>query len=449
MLAVLFLIGFMVMVILMKCFLGFSSRLGWMVVIWGFMVSTVGVSLSVYNGMSLVNCDFGEMLCYDEVSCSLVWLLVVVVSLALIGSLDDMMCGNMGWGFLHLVTGLAVVLVLCFTVDSMVAFYIFFECSLIPTLFIVCYWGYQPERLQAGKYMMLYMISASLPLLIYIMKLFAFYGTDSFLLFYCSNSNVQLSFLEFFMMSVAFFVKSPVYGVHLWLPKAHAEAPVGGSMVLAGVLLKLGGYGLIRFSWYLSIFGGAVFSCLICLCVLGGVFGSVVCCVQVDVKSLIAYSSIGHMSLVVSGVMCVSHLSLKGSVFLMLAHGLSSCGMFFLAKDLSKLYGSRMLFVIRGGIGSIFGVNFWLAAMCGFNAGVPLSLNFCSEVILYISLMSYSLVFGVLVGILGILSCTYSWLFYCGTQVGSYPIWAYSSSFVVSSIYVNSVVCLPIYFFFG
>ncbi len=201
------------------------------------------------------------------------------------------------------------------------------------------------------------MVSASLPLLVYIVKLFVFYGTDRFIYYYYNN-NVQIRFLEFFRIRIAFFVKSPVYGVHLWLPKAHVEAPVGGSMLLSGVLLKLGGYGLIRFRWYLPVFGSVVFNCVVCLCVLGGIFAGMVCCIQVDIKSLIAYSSVSHISLVVSGVICAKYLRLKGRRFLIVAHGLSSCGMFFLARDLSKLYGSRILFVIRGGVGSLFGINF-------------------------------------------------------------------------------------------
>nr|YP_009346115.1 NADH dehydrogenase subunit 4 [Potamilus alatus]AMZ00194.1 NADH dehydrogenase subunit 4 [Potamilus alatus] len=423
MLMVLFLMGFTVVVVLMSCFLKLGSWLGWMVVVWGCMVNAVGVSLSVYNSVGVVNCDFGEVFCYDEVSCGLVWLLVVVVSLSLLASMDDMVRKNMEWSFLWLVVGLEVVLVFCFIVDSMIAFYVFFEGSLIPILFIVCCWGYQPERLQASKYVMLYMVVASLPLLVCVMKLFSFEGSDSFVYFYSGGSDgLQVSFLEFFGVSLAFFVKSPVYGVHLWLPKAHAEAPVGGSMLLAGVLLKLGGYGLIRFGWFLCGFSGVVLNGVICLCVLGGIFASMVCCVQIDVKGLIAYSSIGHMSLVVSGVMCGSYWGLKGGVFLMLAHGLSSCGMFFLASNLSKLCSSRMLFVIRGGVGNLFGVNFWLVVMCGFNAGVPLSLNFLSEVMLYVALVSYSLVFSVFIGVLSFLSCLYSWFFLLRYAGWSLPI---------------------------
>nr|UUJ37698.1 NADH dehydrogenase subunit 4 [Potamilus streckersoni] len=448
MLVVLFLIGFTIVVILVGCFLSLGGWLGWMVVIWGCMVSVVGISLSVYSSVGVINCGFGEVFCYDEVSCSFVWLSVVVVSLSLLGNMSDMMHKNMEWGFLWLVVGLEVVLVLCFIVDSMIAFYIFFEGSLIPILFIICCWGYQPERLQASKYIMLYMIVASLPLLVYVMKLFSFCGSDSFAYLYCGGGDgLQVGFLEFLGMSVAFLVKSPVYGVHLWLPKAHAEAPVGGSMLLAGVLLKLGGYGLIRFGWFLCGFGGVVVDGMVCLCILGGVFASVMCCAQVDIKGLIAYSSIGHMSLVVGGLMCWSSWGLSGSVFLMLAHGLSSCGLFFLASNLSKLYSSRMLFVIRGGVGSLFGINFWLVAMCGFNAGMPLSLNFLSEVILYVALVKYSLVFSVFVGVLSFLSCLYSWFFYCGTQVGGYPFWAYSSSLGASGFFLESVVCLPITFF--
>lgn len=204
---------------------------------------------------------------------------------------------------------------------------------------------------------MLYTVGASLPLLVFILFMLYVGGNRSFILSGVMRRLLPCGPVMFMAVVLAFLVKSPMYGVHGWLPKAHVEAPVAGSMFLAGVLLKLGGYGLIRFVGLLNLYGSVVFSCVVCLCIFGGVIASVVCCVQSDAKRLVAYSSVGHMSLVLGGVISGSFWGLGGRYLLMVAHGLSSSGMFFLVGELYKLYSSRMLFIIRGGIGNLFGIN--------------------------------------------------------------------------------------------
>ena len=164
--------------------------------------------------------------------------------------------------FLAVVGRLMVILALSFSVNNLLLFYILFELSLVPTFVLIMKWGYQPERVQASLYIIIYTVCASLPLLFCLVFAIRIGYSLSVFFVYEDSSNSNIWIWRIFII-VAFFVKIPLYFTHLWLPKAHVEAPVAGSIILAGVLLKLGSYGLVRVMkvWYDVIFKFSEFFC--------------------------------------------------------------------------------------------------------------------------------------------------------------------------------------------
>nr|YP_011036688.1 NADH dehydrogenase subunit 4 [Xestocephalus biprocessus]WRK21292.1 NADH dehydrogenase subunit 4 [Xestocephalus biprocessus] len=276
-------------------------------------------------------------------------------------------------------------LFLVFYVMNFFYMYLFFEFSLVPLLVIIFGWGYQPERLFAGYYLLFYTLFASLPLLLIIIWLYLNYGS----MFFDNINDCCMSFIVHFSMVFSFLVKFPMFMFHFWLPKAHVQAPISGSMVLAGLMLKVGGYGMIRviflndelfynysYIWYsLSIWGGIIVS--------------VVCFYQGDIKCLIAYSSVAHMGMCILGLMSVSLIGVYGSFFLMIGHGLCSSGMFCLASMSYERLLSRSFFINKGLMVIMPGVSLMWFLFCCFNMGCPPSINFISEVFIMISMLNY------------------------------------------------------------
>nr|AWN56320.1 NADH dehydrogenase subunit 4 [Nephaspis sp. DPP-2018] len=352
-------------------------------------------------------------LSYDFLSYLMVMLSIWITFLMLMSSEKIFKMNDYSNLFTFFLLFLLVSLIMFFSVLNMFLFYFFFEVSLIPIIFIILGWGYQPERLQAGMYLFFYTMMASLPMLLLLIYLYNIFYSLNYM--YLGDMD---SLIFYLMMNMVFFVKIPMFLVHLWLPKAHVEAPVSGSMILAGVMLKMGGFGLIRF---LKLFLGLSMKInfiFMNLSLLGGVLIGLVCVRQSDMKSLIAYSSVIHMGLMLSGLLTLSIWGLSGAIWMMVAHGLCSSGLFFLVNINYERFYSRSLYLNKGILNLAPSLSMFWFLLISSNMAAPPSLNLLSEIMLINSLLSYSMFFIFFIIIISFFSAVYSLYLFSFSQHG-------------------------------
>ena len=215
-----------------------------------------------------------------------------------------------------------------FTSLDLVLFYLFFEGGLIPMFLIIGIWG-GPQRVYASFKFLLYTLAGSLLMLLAIMAIYWEAGTTDIPTLLTHGFPPQMQTWLWFAFLASFAVKLPMWPVHTWLPDAHVEAPTAGSVILAGILLKMGGYGFLRFSIPMFPLASAEFAPLIfALSVIAIIYTSLVSLAQEDVKKLIAYSSVAHMGFVTIGVFTLTLQGLQGGIFQMLSHGIVSGALF-------------------------------------------------------------------------------------------------------------------------
>jgi len=228
-------------------------------------------------------------------------------------------------------------------------FYVFWDAMLIPMYFLIGIWGYD-RRIYAAIKFMLYTMAGSVLMLVAIIWI-AYYhqavnGTPSFDLadLLATNIPAALQTWLFLAFALAFAIKVPLFPFHTWLPDAHVQAPTAGSVILAGVLLKMGTYGLLRFAFPLFPEAAMYFAPWIAtLAVVGIVYGALVAMVQPDMKKLVAYSSVSHLGFVVLGLCAMTVQGVQGAVFQMLAHGVSTGGLFLIVGMLSDRRHTRLI----------------------------------------------------------------------------------------------------------
>jgi NADH-quinone oxidoreductase subunit M len=228
-------------------------------------------------------------------------------------------------------------------------FYVFWDAMLVPMYFLIGVWGYE-RRVYAAVKFMLYTMAGSVLMLIAIISLAYLHdvanGMYSFDLIrlYDLQLSQRVQFWGFLAFALAFAIKVPLFPFHTWLPDAHVEAPTAGSVILAGVLLKMGTYGLVRFAFPLFPDAAVFFAPYLAgLAVIGILYGALVAMVQPDLKKLVAYSSVSHLGFVVLGICAMNVQGMQGAMFQMLAHGVSTGGLFLLVGMLSDRRHTRLI----------------------------------------------------------------------------------------------------------
>jgi len=315
-------------------------------------------------------------------------------------------------GYLFTLTSILLLLIINFTTTNLFFFYISFEAILIPLFLLIGKWGYRERKIIAAFQFFFYTIIGSFFLLMGILYIYYTKGTTDIEILYITDFKVSEQLLLFLAFFASFAVKIPMFPFHIWLPEAHVEAPTAGSVLLAGILLKLGVYGFIRFS--IPLFPAATtyyFPLIETMAITGILYSSLSTLRQIDLKKVIAYASIAHMNLVVLGLFSQNIIAYAGSIFMMFSHGLVSPALFISIGFLYDRHNSRLIKYYSGlaHLLPIFSIFFFIMTLANFS--FPFTASFVSEFLILLGLWDTSPIATILASSSVILSLLYSlWL---------------------------------------
>nr|YP_010154772.1 NADH dehydrogenase subunit 4 [Amegilla calceifera]QQX28007.1 NADH dehydrogenase subunit 4 [Amegilla calceifera] len=345
-------------------------------------------------------------------SMGLTMLTIWVMSLILMNSVNEMYSSMLMLSIILMTMSL----IMNFNSMNLMLFYFLFEMNLIIIFMMIMKWGYSMMRVTASFYLMFYTLIFSMPMIIVILYIKYINNNLSFPILDMKKININKLIQLYFLM--AFLVKIPMYTIHQWLLKAHVEASYLGSMILAAIMLKLGGYGLIRSISMFTLKFNHMYSMLIYISMFGSIMLSMLCLRQIDMKIIVASSSIIHMAIMISGLMTMLKSSIMGGYMMMLAHGLCSSGMFYMINTIYKFTSSRLMFINKGLSMLMPSMALMWFMLCSSNAAAPMSMNLSSEIMLIMGIMSWMKYFIVIISFYCLLSFSYSIYLYSYTQHG-------------------------------
>jgi len=332
----------------------------------------------IYDFAWIPSSNLNLSLGIDGISIFFVILTTLLIPLCLLASWDSVKVFHKEYVIAFLVMEALLILVFC--VRDLLLFYIFFESVLIPMFLIIGVWGSRERKVRAAYMFFLYTLLGSVLMLLSILYIFFKVGsTDYETLLTVSFTETEQKFL-FLAFFASFASKVPMLPLHIWLPEAHVEAPTAGSVVLAGILLKLGSYGLIRFSLPLFPEASLFFTPFVyCLSILGVIYTSLTAIRQTDLKRIIAYTSVAHMNLVVIGIFSFNVVGLEGAIVQSLSHGFVSSALFLIIGVVYDRHHTRMVKYYSGLVHTmpLFIIIFLIFTMA--NIALPGTSSFVGE----------------------------------------------------------------------
>jgi proton-translocating NADH-quinone oxidoreductase chain M len=303
-------------------------------------------------------------------------------------------------------------LIVVFSVLDILVFYVFFESILIPMFLIIGIWGSRTRKLKAAYQFFLYTLFGSLVMLLGIFYIFFETGTTDFQILNVIIFPIEKEILLWLAFFLSFSVKVPMFPFHIWLPEAHVEAPTTGSVILAGILLKMGTYGLLRFSICLFPSASIFFSPFIfVLSIVAIIYTSLTTLRQIDLKKIIAYSSVAHMAFVTLGIYSFNFYGIEGSLIIMISHGFVSSALFLCVGFIYDQHHTRLIKYYTGLTQVMPVYSFFFMFFTIANLGFPGTSSFIGEFLTLVGLFQFNTSIAFLASLGMVLGASYSlWL---------------------------------------
>ncbi len=407
-----------------------------------FRITAILISLSLNRFSNFNNWKILWDLNFDIFTFWFLFILFYSIILTLLASSSRKIKSFQIFKVLNIIIFLIILIFIC---QNILIFYIMFELSVIPIFLIIIGWGYQPERQSATFAIFFYTAFCSAPFLIIILTLLSKSGTYNWIIFsrLLLVTKIRNSAVIVFTIFIAFIVKIPIIGLHMWLPKAHVEAPVNGSMVLAAVLLKLAGLGILRI---LQINSRNPLNLFIVIRIIGIVYIGLLCVRLFDIKIIIAYSSVAHIALALICALQGTKIAALRALLIIISHAFASSFLFF---GITKIYenSNRRRVVINRGVLIIFPKFslLWLMAVIA-RIGTPPFLRFYAELTCFYIIFNSFTQSWLLVIITIFLAGVYSLVLYGASQHRKIKKFIVSNYSVYRSDYFISIIHVTIFF---
>jgi proton-translocating NADH-quinone oxidoreductase chain M len=346
----------------------------------------------------------------DSISLIFLWLVFILIPISILITYNTITYKYKE--FIFLLFLIEFLLFNLFITIDLFFFFLYFESILIPMFLIIGIWGSRQRKIHASYQFFFYTMFGSIFMLFSIILIYSFIQTTDIRILYNINFSYNRQIFLWLCFFIVFAIKVPLFPFHIWLPEAHVEAPTVGSVLLAGILLKLGTYGMLRFLIFLFTDANYFFSPLVyTLCIFGIIYTSFTTIRQIDLKKIIAYSSVGHMSYVILGLFSNTIYGIIGSLILMIGHGLISSGLFFLIGIIYDRYKTRLL-RYYGGLAQLMPIySFFLLFLSFANLSFPGTINFIAEVLILLGAANTNIYITLLATFAIILTAIYSiWL---------------------------------------